>query len=86
MIKKHVQVTSHTKAEKQLQIQLTQQAAGQAEGPECGNSQSLNMNNNTEPFSLASIQRSVLPAYLHWLCELNSEYYHFYNPHGGVRP
>ena len=67
-------------------MQLTQQVARQAEGSERGNSQSLNMNDNTEPFSLASIQRPALPAYLHWLCEPNSEYYRFYNPRGGVRP
>jgi hypothetical protein len=84
-IKKHVQATSHTKAEKQLQKQLAQRVAGQAEGPERDNLPNMNMNDNTEAFSLGTIQRSALPAYLHWLCDQDLDYYLFYNPPGGIR-
>jgi hypothetical protein len=73
-IKKHVQATSHTKAEKQLQKQLAQRVAGQAEGPERDNLPNMNMNDNTEAFSLGTIQRSALPAYLHWLCDRDLDY------------
>jgi hypothetical protein len=44
----------------------------------------LNMNDDLEPFRMPSIQRSALPAYLHWICDQNSKYYQFYNPPGGI--
>src|SRR5205814_7534319 len=80
---KHVLATSHTKAQKEaLQQQVREGEAIEHVEPNAHNN--LNMNNDSEPFQIPTIQRAALPEYLHWLCDRNSNYYQFYNPPGGL--
>ena len=64
-IKKYVTATSHTKAQKEAAIHYAREAEAAIEGAEHANHHNLNMNDVSELFRMPTIQRSVLPAYLH---------------------
>ena len=63
-IKKHILATSYTKTQKEaLQQQVREGEAIEHVEPNAHNN--LNMNNDSEPFRIPTIQRAALPEYLH---------------------